>query len=264
MLMEVRNHIKLMFISFRYNLSKEMVNRGSFIAQILFMILNNSAFILQWIVLFSLKNCIGGYDLNDILVLWALVSASFGFSHLFFQNVYAIPHLIVTGKLDSYIVQPKNVLFNAIISGSNPSAIGDLLYGYILIFVSGFNFYKIFMFTMFVVLGGTLLTAFLSIVGSITFWIKRGDILLRNLNNIAVCTASYPEGIFMGAAKVLLFVIVPTGFMIYFPVRIILAFNFTMLASVISITLFAVLFAFWFFKLGLKKYSSSNLIELRV
>jgi ABC-2 type transport system permease protein len=41
MLMEVKNHIKISFLSIKYALQREMLNKASFISNIVFMILNN-------------------------------------------------------------------------------------------------------------------------------------------------------------------------------------------------------------------------------
>ena len=52
MLTAVKNQIKVMFLSIKYATMREMINKVSFIVNILFMILNNAAFIVQWIILY--------------------------------------------------------------------------------------------------------------------------------------------------------------------------------------------------------------------
>ena len=42
MLTEVRNNLKIMFLSFKYNMMKEMENKTAFITSILMMIFNNA------------------------------------------------------------------------------------------------------------------------------------------------------------------------------------------------------------------------------
>lgn len=56
MLMVVKNQIKVMFLSLKYNIMKKMTNKVTFITNIVFMILNNASFILQWIILFSIRD----------------------------------------------------------------------------------------------------------------------------------------------------------------------------------------------------------------
>ena len=97
------------------------------------MILNDATFIVQWLVLFGIKEDFGGYTFNNVLVLWALAATTFGFSRLFFYKAFELPDLIINGKLDSFLVQPKNVLISVITSDTSISAIGDILYGFIVV-----------------------------------------------------------------------------------------------------------------------------------
>lgn len=75
MLTAVKNQIKVTFLSIKYAVLREMLNKVSFISNIIFMILNNSCMIVQWIVLFSLKSDIGGYSFKQILLLWGLAAS---------------------------------------------------------------------------------------------------------------------------------------------------------------------------------------------
>ena len=61
MLMVVKNQLKVTLMSLKYNIMRQMLNKTTFIMSIVFMILNNASFIVQWIILFSLKEEIGGY-----------------------------------------------------------------------------------------------------------------------------------------------------------------------------------------------------------
>ena len=76
--------------------------------------------------------------------------------------------------------------------------------------------------------------------------------------------ATYPDGIFKGVAKILLFTIVPVGIVNYLPVRIISEFNIFLFIIVIFVTLLLIIIAFYIFFKGLKRYSSSNLMIARI
>jgi ABC-2 type transport system permease protein len=265
MLHEIRKNIKILGMNFKYNIAKEMENRCSFILRIAFMLLNNILFIVQLIVFFSFKNTIGGCDFKDVLMLWAVLSASYGISHLFFENVYFIPNLIVTGKLDAYITQPLNILWNISISRTNPSTFGDLIYGTVLAFISsGVDFYKILLFIICSFLGAIIMTAFSVIASSLTFWLKRGEQIAYSLDFTVLTLGTYPEGIFKGFIKILLYTVIPVGFMFYTPLRVILNYDLFSLFIVILVALFSTLLAFYIFNKGLKRYSSSNLMNARV
>jgi len=76
MLMEVKNQFKISFLSVKYALMREMLNKTTFITNVLFMILNNASFIVQWIVLFSLKDNVGGYTFDQLVLMVYLISSS--------------------------------------------------------------------------------------------------------------------------------------------------------------------------------------------
>lgn len=264
MLMAVKNQIKVSFLSIKYSLVREMLNKTSFIMNVLFMILNNASFIIQWIVLYSIKDNISGYALNDVLLLWGIASGTYGFSHFFFENAYDLSDVINTGKLDSYLVQPKNVLISCITSKIKTSALGDILYSYIMLFISGFTFNKFLLLTLFNILGGLMLTSISIILNSLSFWFSKTETIADTGNGLLINFATYPDGIFKGIVKILLFTIVPVGIINYLPLKVMIAFNLEYFLIVLLVTVLLVIWAFSIFYKGLKKYSSSNLMVARI
>ena len=115
---------------------------------VIFMILNNATFIIQWIVIYSIKEDIGGYTFNQVLLLWGMAAGTYGISRFFFRKAFSISDTITNGKLDSYLVQPKNVLLSVITSEIEVSGLGDIIYGYIVLFISGITIQKFLLFTL--------------------------------------------------------------------------------------------------------------------
>jgi len=262
--MAAKNQCKVILLSLKYNLMKEMTNRISFLTNVGFMILNNATFIIQWLILFQLKKDIGGYALNDILVLWGFSAGTYGFSHIMFQKAYSLSDLIINGKLDAFLVQPKNVLLSVITSSTNPSALGDIIYGYLIILIFRFSLVNLLLFTILSILGAFIMTAFAVLVASISFWIVRADMLAENLNNIIPLFSTYPDGIYKNAIRLFLYTVVPVGFIVYLPLHIMLEFHLLYLIAVICFTISITAFAFYIFHRGLKRYSSGNLMSTRI
>ena len=264
MLMEVKNQIKVLMLSVKYNIMRQMVNKVTFITNIIFMILNNASFIVQWIILFSLKDEIGGYTIKEVILLWGMAAGVFGISHILFYKAFELPDLIINGKLDTFLVQPKNVFLSVISSDTSISAIGDLIYGYICLLIYGFSIKNFILFTLFSVTGGIILTAFASIVGSLCFWITKGDILAESLTNVMINFATYPGTIFKTGIKLILYTVIPVGIANYLPVDTILNFNNGGFLYIIMFTILITILAFIIFNKGLKRYSSSNLMSSRI
>lgn len=264
MLMEVKNQIKVLALSIKYNIMRQMVNKVTFTTNILFMILNNASFIVQWIILFSLRDDIGGYTIKEVILLWGMASGVFAISHLLFYKAFELPDLIINGKLDSFLVQPKNVFLSVISSDSSVSAIGDFIYAYICLVIYGITLKNFILFTLFITTGGIILTAFASLVGSLCFWITRGDILADSLTNMMINFATYPGTIFKTGIKLLLYTVIPVGIANYLPVETILNFNIVNFIWIIGFTVLITILAFVTFYKGLKRYSSSNLMSSRI
>ena len=260
----ILNQGKVLLLSIKYNIMREMTNQVTFITNIVFMILNNATFIVQWVILFQLKKNIGGYNMSDVLLLWGLAAGTYGLSHIFFKRAYDIPELIIAGKLDSFLVQPKNVLLGVISSGTSASAIGDLIYGYLVICIFKFSLLNLILFTFFSITGALILTAFAVIAGSLSFWVTRGEMLSNNLNSIMLHFSTYPDGIFKGFVRLFLYTVVPVGMVIYLPLKVMVSFNLLSFLILLGFTAFIISIAFLVFYKGLKRYTSSSLMSARI
>ena len=264
MLTAVKNQLKISLLSIKYATMKEMLNKVSFFTNIIFMILNNASFIIQWLVLFSLKDNFGNYTLRQVLLLWGLAAGTYGVSRFFFKNAFNLSELITNGKLDSFLVQPKNVLLSAITTDVEPSAIGDLLYGYIVLLIYGLTLENLLFYTIFIFIGGFIITSVAVIFASLSFWISKADMIADTGNSLMVNFATYPDSIFKMTVKGILYTIIPVGFTTYIPVNLIISFDIKLFILLILVAIFFISSAFFIFYKGLKKYSSSNLMIAKI
>lgn len=264
MLTAVKNQLKISVLSVKYALMREMLNKVTFITNTIFMILNNASFIIQWIVLYSLKDSIGGYTFKQVLLLWGIAASTYGVAHFFFKNAFSLSDTITNGKLDAYLVQPKNVLLSAITMDVEASALGDLIYGYIMLIIYGININNFLLFTILSIFGGLIMVNVTVILGSLSFWFNKAEALADIGGRLMVNFATYPEGIFKGITKILLFTIIPVGVINFLPVRILTEFNIYYFLIIMTVTIITTILAFVVFNKGLKRYSSSNLMIARV
>ena len=82
--------------------------------------------------------------------------------------------------------------------------------------------------------------------------------------NSSISFATYPDGIFHGAARFLLFQILPVGMVIYRPVHVMVEFDWGSLARILFYTVLICALAAVVFYRGLRRYASSNLMEARM
>ncbi len=263
MSMAVKNQLRIIQLSVKYNIMREMTNRITFLTNIVFMILNNAAFVVQWLLLFHLRPEIGGYAFRDVMYLWALAASTFGLAHILFHRAFSLSDLILNGKLDCFLVQPKNVLLSILTSSTSISAIGDLLYGYILLLVIRCNVVDFLLFSLFTITGAIIYTSFATIAGSLSFWIIRGDMLAECLSNTMINFSVYPDTIFKNGVRLLLYSLIPIGFYVYQPLHVLLKFDPYTTLGILGFTIGISLLAFFVFYRGLKHYSSGNLMSAR-
>lgn len=263
MLMAVKNQLKVTIKSIKYNIMRQMLNKVTFVSNIIFMMLNNACFLIQWIILFNLKETMGGYDLQDVFLLWALAASTYGLAHITCHKAFRLPELIINGKLDQFLVQPKDVLISAITSDTAVSAIGDLLYGIIVLLVCKPTIEVIALFIFFTITGAIVVVSFAVIVGSLSFWFVKADNFSENLNGAIINFATYPDSIFKGSIKIILYTIIPVGIANYMPIHVMMKFDFFEFFIVILGTIFISVLSYVIFNIGLKRYSSTNLMGSR-
>ena len=264
MLTAVKNQMRVCLLSVKYNIMREMVNKVTFLTNICFMLLNNATFLVQWIILLRLREDVGGYTMREIMLLWGLTATSFGLSHILFARVFSLSELIIKGKLDSFLVQPKNVLVSVLTSSTDVSAIGDFLYGVVIVCICRPGVGGFFLFLLFAVTGAVIFTSFALLLGSLSFWFVRMDMVQDQMVMNIVSFATYPDGIFNGVTRFLLYFVIPAGMTVWHPVHMLVRFEAGMLFTVLGYAGGLTALAVAVFYKGLKRYASGNLMEARL
>ena len=264
MLTEVRKHFKLIFMCFKYNLIKSMDNKAAFIGQVFGMILNDAMMIVQWIILFSLRDNIGGYGFNDILMLWGLAAAIFGITHAFFNSSTKLSNLIMHGKLDAFLVQPKDTLIYASASDMSVSALGDILFGLlVLIFVKASIITSI-LFVFFAITGSMIYTSISIIYNSLSFFIGNAEDFAYSMESAQLSVSTYPDGIFSDKVRWIFMTIIPVAFSVYMPMKVLTEGNYILILIITAFAVSISIVAYIVFYKGLKKYNSGNLMVARI
>ena len=92
----------------RLNLMSAMAYRTSFIAQILFMAANNGIFMTFWWIFFQRFENLQGWEMGDVIMLYALGASGFGLAVALFGNATRLSTLIHQGQMDYYLVLPPD------------------------------------------------------------------------------------------------------------------------------------------------------------
>lgn len=263
--MGVKNHLKLILSYFKLNVKKEWKYKASFFMQIVMMILNDLFFIIQWFIIFGLVDSIGGYGFNETMLLWAVAAGGYGFSHAFFGGAWNIKDIVYEGKLDVYLTQPKSVLLNVCCSSTEIAAIGDIIYSFVVLVIIQAPWYWYLLMVPAMILSGLLYVAAYVVYVSLCFHIKRGDAVAKSVEGTINKAGNYPPGIYNTVVKWLFYTIIPTFFFTFIPAQyFFITPSITWMLVALGVTIVWVILAFVCFRLGLRKYSSSNLMGGRL
>ncbi len=260
-----RPYLRLFAAYFKANMAMAMEYRANFLMQAFGMALNNAAFIVFWRVLIDKAGLLGGYGFEDVMFLWALASAGFGLGHVLFGNVRAIGRIIVQGELDVYLLQPKNVLLNLVMARSVASAWGDLAYGIILYaLVRGIEPLAFLAFLGFVCVAAVLYVSVFAMAESLSFWLGNAKGVSNLVFELLLSFTLYPETIFGPGVRWLLYSLVPAGFVVFIPLKAMRGEGPVLAAASLGASALYAALAFAFFKRGLKRYESGNLVQARL
>ena len=265
MLTEVKNTLKYIFASLKCNIKAALEYKKSFIIQTVFMIVNNLFFLIYWIVVFSINDGdLNGLVMKDILLLWTLPNGAWGIANFFFGGLRDIDKLIITGGLDSYLLQPKNLIVSIATSRCNFGSCGDLLYGLVLGIIVSESVAEYLIILFFMIIGAIIFMSCFTIVRSLAVWFGDMENIARVYEQSLLITLStYPYNIFGNVMKVLMFTIVPTAYISHLPIKIITQFDIKLVVLVISFAMIIAIIAIKLFNYILKKYESGNNISMK-
>lgn len=262
----MKKHLKIFACYFRLNLASALEYRASFLTQAFGMALSNSSFIFFWWIAFEqIGGRIAGYSFEDVLFIWAVTSTGFGLSTIFFANASKITQLIVTGELDTFLLQPCNILMNVLCARTNLSAYGDLLYGFIIMFIFYAGSGTAWLWFFFgILLTGLLLTAVTLTAHTLSFYWGDASLIGSMATEFAINFAIYPEKIYAPVVRAVMYSLVPMGIAVHTPLRLLGVFSpWVMLIALGGAALYCAM-ACGFFYRGLRRYESGNAIVTRL
>ncbi len=236
-----------------------MAERGAFFMRVILMAVNNAIFFTFWIVLLSRVPRIRGYALGDVALLYGIVAVANGVAVFVAGGAQYLARMIHDGELDALIAQPKSTLLYAAGLRSQPSGLGDVVSGLVMIALSG----RVTMLGIPVVLaagiaGAVVLVSTAVLMHSAAFWLGRTESASRQLYEVTLMFSLYPDTLFTGPMRWILYTVIPAGFVGYLPVELIRAPTVWTAMAILGGVAAYVVAAVWVFERGLRAYSSGS------
>ncbi|MEM9714409.1 MAG: ABC-2 family transporter protein [Actinomycetota bacterium] len=233
-------------------------NRRGFWFQIAVMLVNDVIWIVFWYLFFDRVGEVRGWDVDQLVILFAILTTSAGLVLGGLANVRRINALAADGGLDALLTLPTATLPHLLVRRIETANVGDLFFGVALFALLGDPTpARTIVFLFGVVCATAILIGFLVAVGSLGFFIGRnegGELGFHAL----LLFSSYPVDVFGGAVKVLLYTVVPAGFVTSVPAQLVDDPDAGMAAAVAAVAAGVAMLGWATFRLGLRRYTSGS------
>ena len=246
------------------NLQSAMEYRTAFFVQVITMAATDSLWLFFWWTYFHQFPLVHGWQNTDVVILWAVSACGFGISASMFGNARQLASLIMNGGLDAYLNMPRYALLHVSIAATDPTALGDILFavGAYVLFLHP-NALHMALFVLLSLHVCFIFTAFAILLGSLAFFLGNTEGLMQQMFGALISFSTYPMDIFQGAVRLLLFTIIPAGFISFIPLQLLHQFTWLLMGALTGFTALFVGIAVGVFHLGLRRYESGNLMGMQ-
>lgn len=207
-----------------------------------------------------------GWSLAQLIFIYGFAQIPRGIDHLFTDNIWLVAwRMVINGDFDRYMLRPMNVFFQVICEKLQPDALGELLVGFILLFISMgkgiliIDAMHIVMFFVSILAGAVIYTSIKLFFATLAFWVKQSGPFLQVAYNMADF-AKYPTEIYAKVVRFILTWIIPFAFVAYFPASYFLMEKSALTTIGIEVVIATVfwIIAYTFFNYGISKYESAG------
>ena len=269
--------IRFLVFRFLLNLKSAYSYRVSFWSQIFFMAANNGFLLWFWHLFFQRFgaefSARGGWGSQDLYSLYAVTAVAFGLAHLFAGSAVDLAALVADGELDYFLSHPVPTLFHALVIRTRVSAIGDVIFGMGLLTALFHGNLADLLVALAVCIPGALVYVAVAILGAAAaFWIGESRGITGQLVHLLTTFGTYPEAVFQGSVRWVIYGVVPAAFFSHLPVAYLRFFSegkgFTpeslrVLGLLLAGAAFLLFLAVGLFQRGLRRYESGGGLALR-
>jgi len=263
MIRTLTNYLKLAAAYVRFNFRAQLEYRGAFFSQVVSMFVNDGVWVVFWIVFFKRFPVLHGWQITDVMSLWAILTAGFGLAFGLMGNTLSIAASVARGDIDAWLLQPRALLPHMLLGRSVPSAWGDALFGYVVYMALVRPDWR--HAVAFVLLSLAVSVVFIGfgiLAGSLSFFIGNATTLADQWRNVMISFSTYPPSLFQGAVKIVLYTAIPAGLASYLPVETLrsMSWGYALLTVGGALALLGAGTAAFHF--GLRRYESGNLVSM--
>ena len=258
--------IKFAYLMWKTNVRSAAQLRGEFMLQVVGMMINNLSFVLVWFVFFQAIGSLNGWNAYDVIALSGCGSFGFGAVFSFFSGGTWIPRYVETGLLDGYLLSPRNLYMRIIASKFDITAIGDVMFGLILVgaysYLNGSIAPLLILFALTPAISLTYI-AMNMITSCAAFYLPEAHNLARDLFKMFLGPSFYPSALFPPGARLIFTFFIPALIVGGIPVEVMKTHALSLVALIYGVAVVWFLLSIAFFYFSVKRYESGNFVGLR-
>ncbi|MGA3400747.1 MAG: ABC-2 family transporter protein [Acetobacteraceae bacterium] len=219
------------------------------------MVLNNGFVLLMWFLFFAGFRSVRGWQLADMALQIGLLAVTFGAAGVFAGGYRDMAAVILRGDLDAWLTQPRAVLPRLLAQESAAPGWGDILVGVALLAFAASLHRGDLPALLFVSVGGFIVYLATGVLfASLAFWASGARSFARDLVEFLLTFGTWPGSIWSGATKLVVYTIVPAGFVVVLPVRFLRQPSVPAGILVVAASLIYAGLALLVFRSGLRRY----------
>ena len=252
-------YFKFMKVHFKSELQYKMSFILSFLSQFLVFF----GYYFTVVCLFDKFSNIKGFTLYEVLLTFGIIQFGFSFCETFFRGIDQFDDLIVAGNFDKLLLRPRNILLQVFCEQVSFIKLSRLLQSIIVLVIAIinidviWNIEKIITLIFMIISSIFIFLSILIITAAYCFYTIKGLEVRNVLTYGCREMAQYPIGIFKKGFVMFFTLIVPFGFINYYPLLFILGKETNKLFIICPlITLLYLIPSIIIFYKGMEKYSS--------
>lgn len=248
----------------RANLAVELAYRPAFATKVLAMAGSDAMWVAFWWLYFARFPTVEGYGFRQVVLVWAIGATAFGLAAGAFGGAMTIASRVARGDLDFFLSLPKAPLPHLLVSRMDAGGIGDALFGIAaFVVLARPTLGEAAAFVVLVGNAAVIVVAYVVAVQSLAFWAGRAETLADQALFALITFSTYPERLFGGPLKVVLYTLVPAGFVSYVPVALVQAWDWGLAGTLFAVVCLAMVVANAAFGAGLRRYQSGSILAMR-
>lgn len=260
--MGLREEWRTVRVAFGHNLASAMAIRGAFVLQIVGMVVNDLAYIAVWLLFFGVFGNVNGWTSAETFALMGLGTMTFGLVFGFVGGTIRLPSIIANGKLDPFLLTPRNVLVRILTHTIDIPALGDFIFGAAMLVIyavlKGLSWGSIALLFGLVPAGAIITMSVSLMVACIIFFIPEDEGVSHRLFMVFLRPSQFPAGAYPDGLRMLFTFLIPSLLVTGLPIEV---------AQTQNVQMFLLIWALafvWFglsiltFTRALRRYESGN------